>query len=148
MAFRYLLDTNLLVYPHDGAEPEKSARCSDILRRLRGAGTGVLSAQVLSELAAVLLQKLRPAAAPEDVRVQMERLIGTFPVLPVTPFVVLEAVRGVRDHGFSYYDAQIWAAAHLAQVPFVLSEDFQDGAVHEGVTFVNPLATDFDVGSL
>jgi hypothetical protein len=26
--------------------------------------------------------------------------------------------------------------------------DFQDGAVHDGVTFVNPLASDFDLSSL
>ena len=72
----------------------------------------------------------------------MYRQIGlyerTFPVVPLTPAVVLEAVRGVRDHQFPYYDAQIWAAAKLNQVPVVLSEDFASGSTVEGVTFVNP----------
>ena len=27
--------------------------------------------------------------------------------------IVLEALRGVRDHQISYYDAQIWASARL-----------------------------------
>ena len=57
--------------------------------------------------------------------------------------VVLEAGRGVRDHHLSYYDAQIWAAARLNQVPLVFSEDFQDGRVLEGVRFVNPFTPGF-----
>jgi predicted nucleic acid-binding protein len=58
---------------------------------------------------------------------------------------VLEAVRGVRDHQLAYWDAQIWATARLNQVPLVLSEDFSNGAVIEGVRFVNPFASDFDL---
>jgi predicted nucleic acid-binding protein len=148
MPYRYLLDTNLLVYPHDGGEPAKGARSADVLLRLGTAGTAALSAQALSEFSSVLLYKLSPPAAPEEIRAQVERLIASFPVLPLTPFVVLEAVRGVRDHGFSYYEAQIWAAARLAQIPYVLSEDFQEGSTHDGVTFVNPLAAGFDPASL
>ena len=37
-----------------------------------------------------------------------------------------KAARGVRDHALAYYNAQIWAAARLNQVPLVFSEDFQD----------------------
>jgi predicted nucleic acid-binding protein len=62
----------------------------------------------------------------------------------VTPQIVLEAVRGVRDHWFSFWDAQIWAAARLNQVPVVSSEDFT-GAVVEGVRFVDPFAEDFQI---
>jgi hypothetical protein len=28
-----------------------------------------------------------------------------FPLLPITSYVVLEALRGVREHMLSYYDA-------------------------------------------
>jgi predicted nucleic acid-binding protein len=41
----------------------------------------------------------------------------------------------------SYYDAQIWAVARLGQVAVVLSEDFNPGAVLDGVAFTNPLDT-------
>jgi predicted nucleic acid-binding protein len=71
-----------------------------------------------------------------------------FPVLPLTPAVVLEAVRGVRDHLFSYYDAQIWALARLNQIGAVLSEDFSAGAVIEGVRFIDPFSRTFDVEEL
>jgi predicted nucleic acid-binding protein len=50
-----------------------------------------------------------------------------------------------NDHRLSYYDAHIWAAAHLNQVPVLFSEDFQDGQVLEGVRFINPFAECFDI---
>ena len=71
-----------------------------------------------------------------------------FPVLPLTGPVVLEALRRVRDHGLSYYDAQIWAIARLGQVGVVLSEDFNPGAVIEGVRFADPLDPAFDPSGL
>ena len=62
--------------------------------------------------------------------------------------MVLEAVRGVRDHRFSFYDAQIWAVARLNSIPVILSEDFNTGASIEGVLFVNPLDLSFDLATL
>ena len=64
-------------------------------------------------------------------------------MLDVTGEVVLETIRGVREHQFSFWDAQILAVARLNQVPVVFSEDFNPGAVIEGVRFVNPFAEDF-----
>jgi predicted nucleic acid-binding protein len=45
----------------------------------------------------------------------------------------------------TYWDAQIWASARLSQIPVVLSEDFGDGVIIEGVRFVNPLGPDFNL---
>ena len=64
-------------------------------------------------------------------------------MVDVTGSVVLQAARGVCDHQFSFWDAQIWAVARLNQVPVIFSEDFDSGAVIEGVQFVNPFAGDF-----
>ena len=71
-----------------------------------------------------------------------------FPVLPLTGPVVLEALRGVREQMLSYYDAQIWAVAHLGQMGVVLSEDFNPGTVLDGVSFTNPLDPTFDLAAL
>jgi predicted nucleic acid-binding protein len=51
----------------------------------------------------------------------------------------------VRDHGLSYCDTQVWAAARLNQVPVIFSEDFNSGSALEGVRFINPFAPDFDL---
>ena len=148
MAARYLLDTNLLVYALDRREPVKRERAREVLRRVGGAGSAALPAQVLSEFANTCLKKLEPRPDPEAIRREVERLLLAFPVLPLTGPVVLEALRGVREHLLSYYDAQVWAVARLGQVAVVLSEDFNPGVVLDGVSFANPLEPAFDLAAL
>ncbi|MFW6135984.1 MAG: PIN domain-containing protein [Chloroflexota bacterium] len=79
---------------------------------------------------------------------QLRALARVWPVIPVTAGPVVEAVRGVREYRFSFWDAQIWAAARVHRVPTVLSEDFNAGAVIEGVRFVDPFAEDFQLRSI
>ena len=80
---------------------------------------------------------------------EVERLMITFPLLPINGSVVLEALRGVREHLLSYYDApENWAVARLGQVVVVLSEDFNPGAVLDGVSFANPLDPALDLAAL
>lgn len=145
---RYLLDTNVLVYAHDGSDAAKQARAIDVLARVGSEPTGALPAQALSEFASVALRKLKPPMHPGLLYQQVEAFERAFPVLPLTPAVVLEAVRAVRDHKLSYYDAQVWAVAKLAQIPVLLSEDFDAGSTLEGVTFLDPFAPSLDVGRL
>ena len=147
MAARYVLDTNVLVYALDRREPEKRDRAREVLRRL-GTSGAILPAQVLSEFANVCLRKLEPRPDPAAVQREVERLLLAFPVLPLTGPVVLEALRGVREHLLSYYDAQIWAVARLGQVGVVLSEDFNPGAVLDGISFANPFHPAFDLLAL
>src|SRR5918998_5257842 len=148
MAARYVVDTNLLVYTLDRREPEKRERAREVLRRVGGAGSAAVPAQVLSEFGGACLRKLEPRPDPETVRREVERLLLAFPVLPLTGPVVLEALRGVREHLLSYYDAQIWAVARLGQVGVILSEDFNPGVVLDGVSFTNPLDPEFDLDAL
>jgi predicted nucleic acid-binding protein len=148
MATRYVVDTNVLVYALDRREPEKRERAREVLRLVGGAGTAALPAQVLSEFANACLRKLEPRPDPTTVRREVERLMLAFPVLPLTGPVVLEALRGVGEHMLSYYDAQIWAVARLGQVAVVLSEDFNPGAVLDGVSFTNPLDPEFELAAL
>lgn len=144
---RYLLDTNILVYTVDASDPIRQARANEVLRSVGRPGEAVLSTQMLSEFANVTLRRnLLPN--PDAIVGQLQRLQRVFRILDVTPLVVLEAVRGVRDHQFSFYDAQIWAVARLNSIPVVLSEDFNTGASIEGVLFINPLDPSFDLTTL
>jgi predicted nucleic acid-binding protein len=45
----------------------------------------------------------------------------------------------------SFWDAQIWAAARLNQIPIIFSEDFNAGSAIEGVRFTNPFASGFQI---
>lgn len=149
---RYVLDTNVLVYALDTSEPDKQTRALDVIARVGTPGPNgplaALPAQALAEFARVALGKLVPPLTPDETYRQIELYERAFPVLPLTPAVVLEAVRGVRDHSFSYFDAQIWAVTRLNQVPVVLSEDFASGSTVEGVSFVNPFSATFDLATL
>lgn len=142
----YLLDTNVLVYALDPRDPRKRQRARWLLDRLIELGSGAIPAQALAELANVTLRKLGLPAA--DAYRQVERLETIFPVYPLTPAIVLEALRGVRDHQLSYFDAQVWAAAKLHQASIVLSEDFASGSTVEGVRFVDPFGPEFEVTTL
>lgn len=144
----YLLDTNLLVYCFDQREPAKKERALKILDRVGRGPSAALPAQGLGEFANVMLYKMKPPLPPEEVHEYLQLYKKTFPIYPLTPAVSLEATRGVEEHSFRYFDAQIWAAAKLNQIPVVLSEDFPVGATVEGVTFENPLDEEYDLGGL
>jgi predicted nucleic acid-binding protein len=139
-----LVDTNVLVYAYDRSEPEKQRWALEVLERLVAADLGVLSTQTLAEFCAVTTRKIPTPLSAEQAYTQIERFARIWPVLSVTAQVVLEAVRGMRDYQFSFWDAQLWAVARLNQVPVVFSEDFNPVAVVEGVRFVNPFAEDFE----
>lgn len=141
---KILLDTNVLVYAYDRSEPQKQQQAPLILDSLAFAGNGVLTMQVLAEFCAVALRKLTATLTPEQVAVRVTHYAHIFPVLPVTLPVVQMGLRGVREYSLSFWDAQIWATARLHGLPLVLSEDFNSGAVIEGVRFENPFAADFD----
>ena len=145
---RYLFDTNILVYGIDPADVEKQELALETIDRVGLIREGVVPVQALSEFSRVAMGKLDPPLSAQETFRQIELYERAFPILPLTAPLVLEAVRGVRDHGFSYFDAQIWAAARLNQIPVVLSEDFRTGTTVEGVTFLNPLAADFDLALL
>jgi predicted nucleic acid-binding protein len=143
-----LIDTNVLVYAYDRSEPDKQRRALDVLDRLVSSGEGRLSAQVLSEFYVNVTAKIPSPLTKAEAEGRLAHYVQLWPVYPVSATVVLEAVRGVNDYQFSFWDAQIWAAARLNHIPVVLSEDFNAGAVIEGVRFVDPFEQDFGLAAL
>jgi predicted nucleic acid-binding protein len=142
-----LIDTNLLVYLYDQGQPTRQGRAMEVLDQLELTGRGRLSVQNLAEFFSVSIRKLSPPLTPDEALEQVNLFTRIWPVFELTPLIVLEAGRGVRDYQMSYYDAQIWASARLNQTPTIFSEDFNDGAVLEGIRFVNPFAPDFDLSA-
>lgn len=135
-----LVDTNLLVYAYDPRDEAKNDRAQQVLQRLRRSRRGVISVQSLAEFMRVS-QKL--AMSPDDALRIVQAFAVSWPVLDLTPAIVLEAGRGVRQYALAYYDAQIWAAARLNQISVIFSEDFNPSSILDGVRFVNPFAEEF-----
>ena len=128
---RCLIDTNVLIHTLDARGPKKQQSAIDTLIELERAGDTALSSQTLAEYANVALKKFGLPA--NSIYKHIEGYEASFTVYVPSPAIVLEAVRGVRDHRFSYDDVQISAAAKLNQVPVILSEDFNVGVTIEGV---------------
>ena len=140
-----LIDTNLLIYLYDQNEPAKQKQARFVLDRLQGIGAGRLSIQSLSEFANIAPKKLSPAIPISDVIEIIRAIASVYPVCYITPNIVADAARAVRDYQMAFYDAQIWACAKFNQLPVIFSEDFQDGQVLEAIRFVNPFAKDFEL---
>ncbi|BAC89637.1 PIN domain-containing protein [Gloeobacter violaceus] len=143
MNAKVFLDTNILVYVYDPFDAAKQARSIAIVDGLVRTARAVVSTQVLGEFIAATTRTRRQLLSAEEAIERVRRYLSTFEVVDVTPFVVLEALRGVEMHRFEFWDAQIWAAARLNQIPSVYSEDFNPSSTIEGVLFTNPLSADF-----
>lgn len=140
MSDRILVDTNILVYAYDRSEPQKQQQALKVLDRLVSIGIGVVSTQILAEFFVTVTRKLVVPLSVDEAVERIQNYLRAWSVLDLTGVIVLEAARGVRDHQLNFWDAQIWATAKLNQLQVVYTEDFNVGAVIEGVRFVNPLA--------
>ena len=145
MTDKFFLDTNVLVYAYDQSEFEKQAKALELLDRLAFSGKGVISGQVLSEFFATITRKISVPLSIEEGLERLNNYLRVWTVLDLTGMIVLEAARGVRDHQFAFWDAEIWATARLNQIPVILSEDFNSNSVIEGVLFLNPFETSFQI---
>lgn len=124
------LDTNILVYA------QQSDRRSARARSLIAAG-GIISVQILNDLTNVLSSKLRRNWA--EIGAVIEDIGDSLgPALPLTTETHAKAVALAREHGFSFYDALVVAAAIEAGCDTLLSEDFQHGREISGIAIINP----------
>jgi predicted nucleic acid-binding protein len=140
-----LLDTNILIYANDTNDPKRQERAEQIVQALFASSQGRLSIQVLAEFAHVAFNKKTLSIPFEQIVEQVALFSRIWRVHELTPLIILEALRAVRDFSLSYYDAQIWACAKLNQISVIFSEDFQDGQTLEGVRFVNPFVETFEM---
>ncbi len=145
MADKILVDTNILLYAYDQGEPEKQSQAVAVLDHLATLRLGVLTPQVLAEFFVNATRKLEKPLTGEEVYDRIQNYLLSWEILDLSGSIILEAVRGVRTYKMAYWDAQIWASARLHQIPLILSEDFNVGAVIEGVRFVNPFEEGFNL---
>jgi predicted nucleic acid-binding protein len=131
---RVFLDTNILLYTigqHDVRTPVAEALVEQ---------GGVLSVQVLNELASVAHRKLKMSW--QDVANALDAIRILCPsVVPITAETHDAALRLAVRHGFHIDDALIMAAALEAGCGMLYSEDMQSGQVIGGrLTIRNPFA--------
>ncbi len=138
MRDKVFLDTNILVYAHDSESPEKRAVCQALLFGCLRDGTGVISAQVLSELFVTITQKVKRPMTAEDAKKEL-LLLSAMPTVDIDATLAVEAVTLKQRWQLSYWDALILAAAGRAQCRVVYSEDLSEGQSYGSLTVRNPL---------
>lgn len=132
-----LVDTNVLVYSRDTADPTKHASASEWMRHLWETGEGRLSIQVLQEYYVTTTRKLQPGLPTDVARADIDDLSAWRPVVIDTNG--LGVAWSIEDRfGLSFWDSLIVAAAHIAACDVLLTEDLQHGADLDGVRIVDP----------
>jgi predicted nucleic acid-binding protein len=133
---RFTLDTNILVYAIDQDAGERHLAALDIARRARGRDC-VLTLQALAELFRALTSPKLKVPAARAARIVQEWK-DALPVVAADESCLTDAMDAVIHHGWSFWDAMIWATAKKHSCRLLLSEDGQAGRTLGGVTIVNP----------
>ncbi len=131
------VDTNVLVYARDTADPAKHARAAEWLAYLWRTGEGRVSVQVLQEYYVTMTRKLVPGLEAPTARADVEDLLAWQPV--TVDGGALRLAWSLQDRfSMSFWDALICAAAHIARCDGLLTEDFQHGSDLDGLRVIDP----------
>jgi predicted nucleic acid-binding protein len=132
MSDKGFFDTNVLVYIV-GQKDERTVRAEALV-----ASGGVVSVQILNELASVARRKLGMTWDEVGEALAAIRVLCPSPV-PLTIETHEAGLRIAAQYGFHIYDALVVAAALEAECATLYSEDLQDGQVIDGrLTIRNP----------
>jgi predicted nucleic acid-binding protein len=130
---RPFLDTNVLVYLLSGDAP-KADKAEALL-----AGRGIVSVQVLNELANVAIRKL--GLTWRELDELLEAVRSGCEVQPLTEEVHDQARELAERYRLSFYDAAIVSSALEAGCRVLYSEDLQHGLkIDRTLTIRNPFA--------
>lgn len=103
-----------------------------------------MSVKTLSEFF-VVVRRIPQPLTNDQALLELQKHVAIWPILDLTPTIVIEAARGVKDYGFSYWDAQMWATAKTYSLTALFTEDMNTGSTIEGVEIINPLDKSFDL---
>jgi predicted nucleic acid-binding protein len=134
------VDSNVLVYAVSNDEPEKQGRAREIVARGFKEGCFAISTQVMFEVYVNVTQKAKIGLPPRDA-LEYVQAFTEWPVVEMTPEMVLSALGLAQRSKISPWDAAILEAARQAGCKRVLSEDLGDGQIYGGITVENPFAT-------
>ena len=124
------IDTNVLVYLVSG-NASRAHRAEEIV-----AAGGVVSVQVLNEVASVASRKLRFTVA--EIRELTTVIRAACRVVALSEETHDLGMEFAERHSLSIYDAMILASAQLAGCAVVLSENLQDGQRLSSLRIRNP----------
>jgi predicted nucleic acid-binding protein len=137
MSDKYFVDTNILMYAHDAAAGEKHVRAKALVEALWEARSGVVSTQILQELAVNLRRKVKTPLDAKATRDVVSDYL-TWQVVVNAGDSILEALDLEARYRVSFWDALVIQAAQAAGAEILYSEDLSDGQRYGSVRVSNP----------
>ncbi len=138
MRDRFFVDTNILVYAHDASGGSKHERARTLVEQLWRDRSGVVSTQVLQELAVTLRKRSGAAIGPRVTR-DLVRDYMAWDVVVNDVASILDALEIEERYQLSFWDALIVQAAQSCGASVLYSEDLSDGQKYGTTQVVNPL---------
>jgi predicted nucleic acid-binding protein len=133
------VDSNVLIYAVSKDSPEKQKRAREIVARGFTEGCFAISTQVMFEVYVNITRKARINLSASKA-FEYVRALGEWPVVVMTPNLVLAALSLARRSKISPWDAAILETARQAGCKTVLSEDLSNAQVYEGIAVENPFS--------
>lgn len=140
MSGRCFVDTNILMYAHDSSTGAKHERALALVEQLWQNRSGVVSTQVLQELAVNLRKKAKRTLDPKATRDVIADYL-TWHVVVNNGESILEALDLESRYRVSFRDALVLQAAQASGAEILYSEDLSDGQQYGSVWVVNPFAS-------
>jgi len=135
MTSKIFIDTNVLVYALDKAEPEKQKKARELLRKTESDRLGVISTQVLKEYYVVATQKMK--VEPELAK-RIISSLSKFEVVVINQPIIEKAIDISISNKITFWDALIVSSAAAARCRIIWTEDLNHGQSINKIKIENP----------
>ena len=140
---KIFVDTNILVYAHDIDAGKKHETARRIVRKLWEGQNAAISLQILQEFFITLTKKLKKPVSLKQAKDFLE-MYSAWDVIHFQSIDLLEAVDLQIKYQLSFWDSLVIRAAHMADTPFILTEDLQHGQKIGQLRIHNPFLEEGD----
>ena len=137
MSARVFIDTNILVYSRDLGAGSKHEQANELVNQCWEERSGVTSVQVLNEYFVTVTRKLKPGLTPEMAWRDLA-LLRAWQLVQSDWMLLERAYDLYSEHSLSWWDAQIIAAAQLADCSLLYTEDLNNGEQFGNLIVQNP----------
>jgi len=129
------VDTNILIYAHDGGAGAKHEAANELVGRLDQDSSGALSTQILSEFYDIATRKL---GRPKEQLAEIIKDFGGWTIHRPALADLLGASRLHQRHNISWWDALVLQSAQALGCETLWTEDLAHGQRYGPVTVRNP----------
>ena len=135
------VDTNILLYSIDRAEPAKQTKAQNLLRQLYGeTNRTFLLWQVLGELTQQLRRwRDQGKLSPGEFYNHIHAFRHVFPLLLPTSSAFDNALSLAESFSLSHWDSMILGACQAVGISVLFTEDMGAPRVINGIELINPL---------